>query len=293
MEKIRYFLKEGFRNVWVNRLMSLASVSVLIVCLILLGTSLLVSYNIKALIGQIEDNNQIMVYLKKGTSQADVTAVGDRIRDLGNVKKVAFISKQQALSIQKQQLGKDADLLEGLDKDNPLPDTYQVQLRDMSRYAETVGDLTRIKGVDNVKEHVELAQKLANINHVVNLAALWLVLILAVVSLFIIANTIKAAMYVRKREINIMKFVGATDGFIRWPFVVEGVILGITSGVLALFIQWYLYNRLISSVVGVLGIVRPLEFSRVSSVAALGFILLGIFVGVCGSLVSIRKYLKV
>lgn len=293
MEKISYFIKEGCKNIWANRIMSLASIGTLIVCLILLGSSLLVSININNLIKEIESQNQIMAFLQDDISATTVTEIGDQINALPNVAECVFVSKQEALDQQKQSLGKYSGLLEGFQKDNPFPNAYRVKLKSMSGYAETVRQIGLITGVKDITQHVELAYKLISIRKVISMIGIWLFILLVVVSLFIIANTIKIAMYVRKREINIMKFVGATDWFIRWPFIVEGLIIGLISSLIAFLIQWYIYSAMISKIVNVLGIIKPLYFNEISAYIAMGFAVTGILVGVFGSLISVRKYLRV
>lgn len=291
MEKISYFIKEGFRNFWVNRLMMLASVSLLVVCLILLGTSLMLSINIQKIIVNIQDQNQIMVFMKLKADQTTVVEAGDAIEKLPNVKHVTFISKQQGLELYKKELG--PDLVEGLDKDNPLPDSYQVQLKSMDQYAKTVTQLKGISGVDTVREHIDIADKLSGINRVISMTGFWLFIALGAISLFLIANTIKAAVFVRKREINIMKFVGATDWFIRWPFVVEGLLIGLLSAIVAFGLQWLIYSYPVTEVIKAFGMIKPVPFTNLTIYLIPGFAVAGVLVGVFGSIISVRRYLKV
>jgi cell division transport system permease protein len=295
MEKFRYFIKEGFKNIKVNRIMTLASLSILTMCLVMLGTSILVSLNITSLVAQIQDQNQIIIYLKDNLSQENILKIGNEIKADTNVKNSVFVSKAEALEAQKKMLGESAHLLDYFDndKDNPLPDSYKVTLKDMSKYETTLESLRKIDGIDNVSQHISVAKKLTNIRNAVRMVGFWLFLILALVSLFIISNTVKIAMFVRRREINIMKFVGATDWFIRWPFMVEGAIIGLSSALIAMFAEWLIYTKGIVRLVNALGVTAPVSFDAIMPYFTAGFIVSGVLVGVLGSIVSARKYLRV
>lgn len=293
IERIRYFVREGLKNIWVNRIMSIASICILTICLLLLGTSVLLSMNLTNLMQSVEQQNQIAVYLKDGINQTTIDQIGEDLRNLPDVDKVTFISKEQALQNERKQLGKDAQLLSGLDKDNFLPNSYTVTLKNMQNYTQVVKKIKAMPHIDTVNEHSNVAEKLNSISSAVNWVGFWLFVLLAAVSLFIIVYTIKLAVYVRRREVNIMKFVGATDWFIRWPFFVEGLLIGVFSGVVASILQWYLYGGLIRRLFSALRIINPITYGSVAGLLSLGFILSGIVLGVLGSLISVHKYLRV
>lgn len=292
LEKIRYLLKEGLRSVWVNRMMSLASVAVLCVCLIMLGTTYLSSKNISSFLEQLESKNQIMVYMNNDIDEAGVAKVGNAIQSISNVSSYTFMSKDQIFEQAKTTLGEQKILLTGIDS-SAFDCAYQVQLKDLSKFSETVDQLEKIDGVKYVRQDEGLASILTRIKKVVSMAGFWLFVIMAVISLFIISNTIKLALFNRKREINIMKFVGATDWFIRVPFIIEGVILGVIAGAIALLLQYIIYTKLIAGVINLLSITTPISYSRELGVIVPGFLISGILVGALGSLMSVRKYLKV
>jgi cell division transport system permease protein len=293
MEKLRYFIKDAFRNIWANGMMSLASISVLTVCLLLLGTSLLISYNINGIINQIENQNQIVVILNDNLDQKGITDVGTEINQLPNVLRSVLISKQQALDEQKKTMGKYADILSSYEKDNPLPNTYRIILKNMTNFTQTVTALNKISGITDVRQHADIALKLNNIKSVINTIGYWLFAILAFVSLFIISNTIKVAMFVRKREVNIMKFVGATDSFIRWPFLFEGFFIGVISSALACVLLWVGYSVLLTNAVKDSQLLQLVDFKNMYTFIYLGYFGAGITVGTLGSIISVRRHLKV
>lgn len=292
MERLRYYLREGLKNVWVNRMMTIASVSVLAICLLLLGSSLLISVYVKGLMSQIEDTNQIMIYLKDSVDQTGIDAMSDTLKAMSNVENVTFVSKQEALESQKKELGDKGTLLQGYESDNFYPNAFRVQVRKMSGYNATVSAINRLDGVENIKSNSAIARKLNNISRVIGIVGLWLFVLMAVVSLFLISNTIKVAVYVRRREINIMKFVGATDTFIRWPFVIEGAVMGLISGIVAIVAQWYVYRQLIYRLFTVLN-VRTVLVPAHLTLMGVCFVISGVLVGVLGSAISMRRYLQV
>lgn len=292
IERIRYFIKEGLRNIWVNRMMSIASLLVLCICLLMLGTTYLTSNNIKSFLTQLESKNQIMVYLNKDISSDNAKKIGDTINSTDNVASSKFMSKDDVYQDAKNILGKQDIVLNGISSDD-FDCAYQVKLNDLSKFSETVDKLSSIDGVKYVRQDEGLASVLTNVRHVVNLSGFWLVVIMAVISLFIISNTIKLALFSRKREVNIMKFVGATDWFIRCPFIIEGAIIGIISGLIALILEYIIYTKAIAGVINLINIAKPISYSSQLWIIIPGFLIGGILVGMLGSIVSLRKYLRV
>ncbi len=292
MENLRYFFKEGLKNVWVNRMMTIASVSVLTICLLLLGSSLLISVYVQGLMSQIEDTNQIMIYLKDSVDQQGIDSMAQSLKDMPNVENVVFVSKEEALESQKKELGDKGTLLQGYENDNFYPNAYRVQVKSMAQYSQTVSTINKLDGVESIKSNGDIARKLNNISRVIRIVGFWLFALLAVVSLFLISNTIKVAVYVRRREINIMKFVGATDSFIRWPFVIEGAVMGLISGLIAILAQWYVYGQLIRRLFAALNVHAVIVPAHLTLMGVC-FVAAGILVGVLGSMISMRRYLRV
>lgn len=291
IEKLRYFIKEGMRSIWVNRMMSFASVLVLCICLVMLGTTLLTTFNIGTFITQLESKNQVMVYLDMKVGPAGIASVEKQIQATPNISSYVFLTKEQNYNLSKSTLGEQKILLQGIDS-SAFPCSFQIKLTDLNKYMQTVASLEKIKGVDFVSRDQGLAKIMTNVKQVVSIAGFWLFIILAVISLFIISNTIKLALFGRKREINIMKFVGATDWFIRWPFIVEGLMIGILSSVIALLAQYYIYTGPISGIIRMVK-VTPLDYGSQLYIILPGFFIGGILVGALGSVVSVRRYLRV
>ena len=288
---LKYLTKEGFRNVWVNRLMSLASITVLMACLVIIGLGSMIYFNINSLLDNIESQNVVMVYVQDGVSDEDTTKMGNEIKVMNNIEDCIFVPKEDAFAAQLESMGDDAVLLEGLEE-NPLPDAYKVVVKDLTMFDQTVSELKALQNVENVRENGDLADKLVNVRKAVTIVIAGMVALLFIVSLFIISNTIRITMFSRKLEISIMKAVGATNWFIRWPFMIEGMVIGVTSSVVSFGLLAGLYQGMIYIFKNMLAIFTPVSFGEYAGWILLIFMGIGVFTGSFGSLISMGKYLK-
>lgn len=290
---IGYLLREGFRGVFLHGFMSFAAVCVTVACLFIMGTFSLVLYNLHVMIVDLEKENAVLVYIDETYSEAEAKSVGSQINLISNVHEAKYISRQQALDsfVEDQN---DATSFAGLDA-STLRDRYEVTMENSSLTQQTVEEIKKIDGVAEVMAHYEIINGFQTLQKVLNIASSVIIVVLFVLSLFIISNTVKLAMYSRSEEIAIMKMVGATDSFIRLPFVVEGFILGFLGAVIAFFLEWGLYNFIESKigVVDTLQLIQVVPFTEVVELVAVAYALTGFAVGVVGSLLSIRKFLKV
>lgn len=290
---IGYLLREGFRGVFLHGFMSFAAVCVTVACLIIMGTFSLVLYNVHVMIVDLEKENQVLVYIDEDYSEAEAKSVGSRINLISNVHEAKFVSREQALD---NFVGKQSDTtaFNGVDA-SILRDRYEVTVEDNSLLEQTVAEIEKIDGVAEVSAYYEIANGFQSLQKVLNIASMVIIIVLFVVSLFIISNTVKLAMYSRSEEIAIMKMVGATNSFIRLPFVVEGFILGMLGAVIAFFLEWGLYDFLQAKIAAVdtLRLFQIVPFAEVIELVAISYALTGFAVGVVGSLLSIRKFLKV
>ena len=245
---------------------------------------------------QLKDEYQVLVIIDENASEARVNKIEAEIADIGGVATVEFESKAQALDDLKVTIDNPA-YFEGLEDDNPLRDKYLVSLENISERASVEKVLNGIDGVAEVKSSIEIEEVLANVTKTVNWVSIWIYVLLMIISITIITNTIRLAVYARRKEINIMKFIGATNWFIRWPFIVEGIVIGIVAAVVAVGISWPVYDIVAGEIVGMFSntsiTLKPLSVARVGlslSGCSLG---LGILSGVLGSLISVRKHLDV
>ena len=289
---LRYLIKEGFRNTWTNRMMSIASICVLMSCLVLIGSASMIFLNMDSLLSRIEEENVIMVYIKDDANQAAIDTMVQEIKALGNVKELEYVPKEKAWAQQLETMeDAQAKFFTQISSDIPLPNAYKVTVADLG---QTVKGLKGLKNVDTIRENKDLAQKLVSIRQGITVISIVIIGVLFAISLFIISNTIKLTVYSRRLEISIMKSVGATNSFVRLPFVVEGMILGIVSGAVSLGLVWGLYELAVRQFGDLL---RSLSLSALPfapyALQMLGiFVTIGIISGVGGSMITMRKYLN-
>lgn len=285
-----YLIKEGFKNIWSNRMMSLASIGVLISCLVLTGSALLLSVNVSTVVDSVGGSNVTTVYLKEDMSRLDSVYIGKDLEKVNNVSEVTFYSKDEAILEFKESLGE--EVFVNMQEKNPLPDAYKVVMEDLSLYDQTVQEILKVDGVDTVDSRKDVADKLTSLNTLVTMMSFWIILALAIISLFIISNTIRMTMFSHRFEISIMKSVGATNRFVRVPFIIEGIIIGIVSAGLSIGALTLLYDAVSKAIEGFLPSFKCIPFEDVMWFIIISFVSAGVVVGALGSFLSIRKYLK-
>lgn len=295
IHSIGYLFKEGVKGLWKNRTMSLASVCVLISCLLLTGMAGLLSINLSATMTSIESNNTINVYLDTGLPPLTAVKVGEELRALDNITECVFVPKEDGLKITIQSLNGEADndlfnALQG--QDNPLPDAYLISMEDLSLYAQTIEAIHGVEGVDHTSDLSSVANMLSSFDRLVRYCSLGILVVLGVVSLFIITNTLKVTIFSRRMEINIMKSVGATNGFVRVPFIVEGILIGVLSGAISATVLYFGYARIMEAVYSFVTLVTLIDIQRYVLWLYGAYLLAGTLFGIMGGVISISKYLK-
>ncbi len=295
LANFRYYLSQSLRSVVRNGFMSVSSIFTVMCCLFILGLFLIISMNVNSIADQIRNQCEIQAFIADGSSQRQITEIGERIRALDNVREAVLFTKKDALDYMRKLFADNAQALDGLENDNPFPDSYKITLKDLSQAGTTVVSVGTITGVKNVENKQALMDKILAVTGKIKDASLWLMLLLCVVSVFIIANTIKLAVFSRRREINVMKFVGATDWFIRWPFIIEGIIIGVSGGLIAFGLVSWGYIAVLKDVDGAISLdmFRFVPYPGIWHILLAAFIGLGAVIGAAGSSLSIRKHLKV
>ena len=291
LRQIFYLIREGLRNTWQNRLMALASVGVLICCLMLTGFAYLIYVNVEQMFHHAIEQNVVAVFLDKDLTDAQVEKVGITLNSMSNVDKVKLITKEEYLAKYAE------NLTEGIvesyqGEKNPMPNTYIVSMKDLELFQDTLDEIQKIRGVEEASYDAGVAETLSQIRGVVLAIGGGIIGVLLVVSLFIIVNTIKLTVYNRRLEIYIMKSVGATDGFVRFPFVVEGLLLGVAAGGTGYGLMYLLYQAIVDNLVIKNQLFSLVPFERQWLPLLVGFMAGGMLVGVVGSAISISKYLK-
>ncbi|MBR3865640.1 MAG: ABC transporter permease, partial [Clostridia bacterium] len=242
--QIGYFIKEGVGGIFVHGFMSFAAITVIAACLLVTATFMLLAHNIDVQIEELQDSNEIVVYIDSGFTREQAQALQSDIMALDNIENAIFVTKEELFENFLAGLGEDTHVLEELRNDNPVRDSFRVIMKDISLHSETLKALMEVAGIADSNSDVELSEKLVSLRSVINTISITLIIMLGAVSLFIISNTVKLALHARADEIGIMKMVGATNGFIRGPFVVEGIVLGVVAAVFVFAAQWAVYNYL-------------------------------------------------
>ena len=289
MSSFGYLIKEGFKNLVHNRLMTLASIGVLISCLVLTGSAVMLTVNVSNIVDSVGDTNVTKVFLDDSYTKLEAVYKGKELSQVANVSQGEFIDKDEAIQAYRDQLG-DEVFANMSGDDNPLPYAYSVKMDDLSKYDDTVAKIKEVDGVASVSSHREVAEKLTNLSSFITTMSLWIILALAIISLFIISNTIRMTMFSHRFEISIMKSVGATNAFVRVPFIIEGVVIGLISAIIAIILLFVLSDAVINSVQKILDF-KYTRFTEVMWPIIGSFVGAGVLVGSLGSMVSIRRFL--
>ena len=297
--KSGYLIREGLRSLWQNKMMTLASVAVLSACLLLIGAAGLLSVNLNSAMQTVEDQNEVEIFILDSATEDQQTALATTIKNDATLRNYVYVSKQDALNEMKQKFGEDNPLLEGYEEDNPFPASYRIQLKDLATLSETVAVYEAMEGIEQINAPTDVADTLLSVSNLVTTVCFVFVAVLVGVSLLIISNTIRLTVFNRRREINIMKYVGATNWFIRIPFLVEGMAIGLISALIAFGLITLGYGSVMDMlakttspfIANLSGGMVP--YSGLWPVVLTGFIAGGVGTGAIGSLVSMQKHLEV
>ncbi len=286
-------IREGFRSIKTHGLMSFATVTIIMACLIIMGSVALLSLNINYLIKDLEKQNEVVAFVDDEIEdEEEAKAIGSQILAVGNISAADFVSRSEAM--QNYMSKYDKSLMEGIDE-TVFRHRFIIHLNDIEKLAQTKEALEGVPGIARVRAHQEYADTFVKIRNIVSGVALVLMAILVFVSMFIMSNTIKLATFSRREEIAIMKMVGASNGFIRLPFVVEGLVLGLLGGGLGFLAQWGLYNlvtrSLMESITG--DILEVVPFLSIAPLILVVYLGIGVVIGVFGGVNAIKNYLKV
>ena len=288
-----YFFREGSRNMFSHGFMSFAAIGITVACLLIMGTFSLVAYNADYNLKNLQKENAILAFIDESLSDEDARALQSKVEAVSNVGDVTFVSREEARDSYVAQYDED-DLYADLDA-GIFRHRFVVHLQDENRLAETAEALRQVDGIAKVRADEAISQGFITARNVAGVISVALIAILLVVSVFIISNTIKLTTFDRRDEIAIMKMVGATDGFIRWPFVFEGLLLGLFGAVIAFGLQWLLYSAIANGISNsdTMQLLEVVPFLQIWQPVAGIFAGAGILIGVGGSLMAIRRFLKV
>ena len=293
-----YLIGEGFSNVFKNKKSTGASLMIMCATMIIFGVFLILGENINHFVREVEDAQGIQVFATKEATPEQVQQLGDEINKINGVNTIEYVSKETALNQMKEKFSEHEEFLEGYEGENNIfSDSYVVTLTDLNLLDQVQTEISKLANVKEITSSNETVTTLINLANGIKIVTGVILVLLIIISIFIIANTIKLTVHARRKEISIMKYVGATNGFIRWPFIVEGMIIGIIASAISILIIAVAYNFIAEQMVNsqfmkMVG-VSLVGFSDMFSSIIFTYMLLGIGIGALGSIISMRKYLKV
>ena len=291
---ISYFIREAVSSIGKHRIMSIAAIGVIAACLLIMGSFVLVAVNVDGMLNEVEAQNEIIAYVDESLPSDEASGLEDSIRAVSDeIYEVNFTSKEEAFDVFKDELGEDGDLLDGMEGDNPLRDRYSIKIDDLTKTQEIADELKGVEGIADVSARSDVSDKIVQIRRIATLACVIIIVVLLSVALFIIANTVNLTLFNRREEIAIMKMVGANNSFVRSPFVIEGLILGIIGAVIALGLLWLLYAYILNTTLKNFQLFELVAFKDVVWNILVAFVATGSVVGGIGSGITIRKFLKV
>lgn len=293
---LSYLIKEGFRSTFKQKKMTSASIIIMCATMFIFGLFFVIGENVNSVITQIESQQGIQIFIEEDATDEEIETLGSQIRAINGVNRATFVSKEDALNSMKTTLG-DESLFEGWDEENPFPASYFVTLTDLSLNEQVQSEILALDNVDEIQSQNTTINRLQSLANGIQITTIIILVLLIIISIFIISYTIKLTVHARRREISIMKYVGATNSFIRGPFIVEGVIIGVISAIITLVILGVSYNAVMSGIgesvlIQEIGI-GLLSFSEMFYLVLAVYLILGVGIGVLGSTISMRKYLKV
>ena len=296
---LKYLAGQGVENIWKNRMMAFASFCVLLVSLLLVGVATLFYMNISSMVGGIEDKNEIIVYLNEDTNEEQISVLKGQLSQIDNIADVNFYSKEESFEDLKASMDDYEMLFDSLGDDNPLVDAYRLRVKDIDRIEDTIVQIETLDHIYSIRAPMDFVNLLMELRRIITVVCSVIIVALIIISVVIIANTTKASVFARRSEIQIMKYVGATNAFIRIPFFVEGMVTGFFAGCVAFLITWVSYDSLANlltqqtDIVSVIGRSSIMSFGQVAGVVVVADIGIGVLFGALGRVLSMRKHLNV
>ncbi len=287
---IFYFIGQAVRGLWRNGVMSFASIAVLMSCLVVIGGFSLLVYNIDINLEQFGLMNELVVFLEADLPEEQVAEIGETLKHLDNLDTIERITKEEGLASMREEYPEYTTYV--TDENNPLSEAFHLTYKDTEKVPEMKYQINQIDGVKRIRDRLDLATTIESFKSGIMMIFVWFLAILAVVSVFIIVNTIKLSVFARRHEISVMRYVGATGWFITLPFVIEGIIIGLLASGTAFFVEWYFYGYIETMVMSDLRMLVIASFDAIRQYVLVGFIGMGVFTGIVGSSISLGKYLR-
>ena len=288
-----YFVREAFLSIKRNSLMSIASISTVTISLLILGMFTIMIINMNNVANILESQVQVTAYLKENAEDEQIAKLKEQLASFEGVTKIEYVSKEEALKRFGERLAEQKELLNSLGDSNPLPRSFEIHVDVPERVKDVVANLKKVDIIEEARFGQEVIEQLFSLTHILRIGGVVLIVFLALATLFIISNTIRITVFSRRKEVNIMKYVGATDWFIRWPFLIEGMLLGFFGSVIAvLFLNWT-YGLILEKIHASLAFLPLVSRSPMLLYLSITLVVIGTGIGAAGSSISLRRFLKV
>lgn len=292
-KNVIYFFREAAKSMSRNRILSIATVSTVAICILILGMAALMIINAGTFMQRLESDVEIVAYLDDSLAKDQVADLRDDIKNLDGVKSVTFVSKHEALQRLEKKFGENKyDLAETLSK-NPLPDTYEIKAQDPHNVANLAQEVQQMNGIDKVNYGQGVIERLFKVTSWIRITGMVVVVLLALGAIFLIATTIRLSVFARRKEIYLMKLIGATDWFVRWPFFIEGILLGAVGGLIAILVLAFGYGSLLQNMGKALFFIPLVSSTGLLTNLYLALVTTGALLGVIGTSISLRRFMNV
>ncbi len=292
IDSFLFLVKSAFKSIFKNWLLTIGSISVLTICLLTLGSSILLFENVNLFIDKVGDESQVVIFLDETLSVDDINQIHQQLLQIQNIKNVNSESKEIAMQKYLESMGENAELFSDITSD-VLRNSFIFNIKDLSKFEQTMFEIEKIEGIARIRERREIIERIRDISKIVLMLAIAIIAIFIIISILIITNTVKTSVFSRRIEINIMKYVGATDFFVQMPYFIEGIIIGFFAGILALVFTYFAYNEIFAPIIKDFGLFAPLSINGKLFSFAVFYIISGAVIGIVGSVFPVKKYLNV
>lgn len=292
IDSFLFLVKSAFRSIFKNWLLTIGSISVLTICLLTLGSSILLFENVNIFIDKVGDESQVVIFLDETLSVDDINQIHQKLLQIQNIKNVNYESKEMAMQKYLESMGENSELFSDITSD-VLRNSFIFNIKDLAKFEQTMFEIEKIDGIARIRERREVIERIRDISKIVLMLAVAIIAIFIIISILIITNTVRTSVSFRRTEISIMKYVGATDFFIKMPYFIEGIIIGIVAGLIALVLTYYAYNEIIAPIIFDFGLFAPLSINSKMFTFALFYIISGTIIGIVGSVFPVKKYTNV
>ena len=292
IDRILFLIKSAFRSIFNNKLLTLGSIVVLTICLLTLGSSVLLFENVNLFIDQIGDESQVVIFIDENLAQEDINRIHQQLLQIQNIQDVHFESKERAMQNYLDSMGENSELFSDISSD-VLRNSFIFNIKDLTKFDQTMFEISKIEGIARIRERRDVIERIRDISNIVLLLAITIITLLIIISAMIITNNVRTSVYARKEEIETMKYIGATDLFVQTPYLIEGIIIGIVAGLLTLVLTFFVYNEIISPIIADFGLFTPIAIKGKIIRFALFYIVSGAIIGMIGSATPVKNYVNV